>query len=270
VPMANDFLYQNAPLVEVIAEFRWDIQRIESLPTAAIDPHFPIFEAAISSRLSGEGFGTIESLAPPNVPIELLANRVLRRFRPQPNQWPVFQIGPGLFTVNMTPPYGGWARFRTLLAQGLNSLLASYPMPDVYLHFRQFELKYIDAFTDRHGFRDMRSFLSDYMTVNITAPPDLWAQASDDGPVLIASEISLPLKTPNGSRGIIRLGSGQANNQDAVVLELAVQRIGSLPDRMAILDWMDGAHSTVRSWFQLLTNQRMKKMMGPVKQLRAP
>jgi uncharacterized protein (TIGR04255 family) len=270
VPAANDFLYENAPLVEVIAEFRWDIQRIESLPNAAIDPHFAKFEAEISSRLSGEGFGTIESLVPPNIPIELLANRVLKRFRPQPHKWPVFQIGPGLFTVNMTPPYGGWAKFRRILEKGVDYLLASYPMPEVYLHFRQFELKYIDAFTDRHGFKEMRAFLADYMNINITLPNELWAQASDEGPVLITSEVNLPLREQNGSRGIIRLGSGQANNQNAAVLELAVQRIGSLPDRVAILNWMDGAHSTVRSWFQLLTNQRMKEMMGPVKQLRAP
>jgi uncharacterized protein (TIGR04255 family) len=192
--MANDFLYENAPLVEVIAEFRWDIQRIQSLPNAAIDPHFSKFEAEISSRLSAEGFGTIESLVPPNIPIELLANRVLKRFRPQPDKWPVFQIGPGLFTVNMTPPYGGWTQFRKILERGVDYLLASYPMPEDYLHFRQFELKYIDAFTERHGFKEMRSFLSDYMNINIAVPNELWAQASDEDPVLIKSEINLTLK----------------------------------------------------------------------------
>ena len=119
-------------------------------------------------------------------------------------------------------------------------LLASYPMPEVYLHFRQFELKYIDAFTDRHRFKDMRSFLSDYMNINIVAPNELWMQASDENPVLITSEVNLPLKEQSGSRGIVRFGSGQANNQDAAVLELAVQRIGSLPDRITILiGWME-------------------------------
>jgi uncharacterized protein (TIGR04255 family) len=266
--MDNDFLYENAPLVEVIAEFRWDIQRIESLPNAAIDPHFPTFEAEISARLSRDGFGTVESLVPPNIPIELLANRVLKRFRPQPNKWPVFQIGPGLFTINIAPPYGGWAKFRRILKKGVDYLLASYPMPEAYLHFRQFELKYIDAFTERHGFREMRSFLSDYLNINVSLPDELWAQTSDEAPVLITSEIHLPLIEQNGSRGIIRLGSGQTDNQNAAVLELAVRRVGSLPDRAAIMHWMDGAHETVRSWFQLLTNQRMKEMMGPVKRLR--
>lgn len=268
--MAEDFLYENAPLVEVIAEFRWDIQRIESLPNAAIDPHFSTFEAEISSTLAREGFGTIESLAPPTVPIELLANRVVKRFRSHPNKWPVFQIGPGLFTVNIVPPYGGWGSFRHILGKAVDHLLQSYPLADRYLHLRQFELKYINAFTERHGFRQMPAFLRDYMRFNIKLPDELWEQVSEEGQVLITTEVHLPLKQQKGSRGIIRIGSGQANNQDAAVLEVVVQRVGPLPDRDAITRWMDEAHAVIRSWFQFLTNERMKEMMGPVKQVNAP
>lgn len=264
----EDFLYENAPLVEVIAELRWNIQRLESLPNAAIDPHFAAFDAEISAKLSSDGFGTIETLVPPNVPIELVANRVLKRFRPEAGKWPVFQIGPGIFAVNVVPPYGGWARFRPTLEKGLQYLFDSYPFADKSLHLRQFELKYIDAFTERLGFHDMRSFLRDYSNFNITLPQGIWDAGSETEPVLMQGEVSLPLKSLLNSRGIVRVGSGQTNNQDAALLELAVRRSGSL-DRSEIMKWMDDAHSVLRAWFQLVTNEEMKKRMGPVQPLRS-
>lgn len=266
----EDFLYENAPLVEVIAELRWNIQRLSSLPNAALDPHFPAFDAEMSARLLNDGFGTTESLVPPNVPIELVANRVVKRFRPAENQWPVFQIGPGIFTVNIVPPYGGWARFRPVLQKGLEYLFACYPLADKSLHFRQFDLKYIDAFTERLGFREMRSFLREHINIEITLPQEIWDEASDTAPALIQGEVSLPLKALADSRGIIRLGSGQANNQDAAVLELAVRRAGALKEREAIMDWMDESHDILRSWFQRLMSEKMKEKMGPVQLVEAP
>ena len=37
------FVYENAPLVEVVAEIRWQLKFLASAPNAKIDPYYELF-----------------------------------------------------------------------------------------------------------------------------------------------------------------------------------------------------------------------------------
>ena len=70
--MSQDYLLQNAPLVEVIAEVHWKLQVLKSAPNAAIDPQFSLFEPEFRKVTAGEGFHHVDRLLPPDFPAELL------------------------------------------------------------------------------------------------------------------------------------------------------------------------------------------------------
>src|SRR3972149_1548349 len=103
----EDFVYESPPLVEVIAEVHWHIERLLTVPDGGLDPHFADLLAGLVKALPDAGFATIERLSPAELPIELLADKPIMRFWPGPNQWPVVQVGPGVMTVNIVPPYEG-------------------------------------------------------------------------------------------------------------------------------------------------------------------
>jgi uncharacterized protein (TIGR04255 family) len=263
--MPSDFLYENPPLVEVIAEIRWKLQPIQSLPNAAIDPHFSTLVSELTSVLDAEAYRVIESLVPAEVPIELVANRVVKRFRRGADLWPVFQVGPGVFTVNVVPPYNGWREFREILSYGVDLLFKSYPLPEKYLSLREVSLKYIDAFSAKHGYNDLLSFLRDYVNFSVAIPDEILDSAKDPKSVSLATTARFPLKERQSSSGTIKIGSGKHQDSDAAILELVAQDSDCASSPEAILDWMDFGHVMVRQWFQLLTNDKLKQLMGPMR-----
>jgi uncharacterized protein (TIGR04255 family) len=100
----KEFVYDKPPLIEVICEIRWRLQPLVSAPGTAIDPHFSSFSDDFTNMCKTSSFSLVERINPENVPVEFLAGHPIYRFRKQQNQWPLFQIGPGLLTVNDVPP----------------------------------------------------------------------------------------------------------------------------------------------------------------------
>ncbi len=61
---SSDFIYENAPLVEVIAEVRWRLVRIVSIPGAELDPMFERGYGKLKDLLEQEGFRHLERSVP--------------------------------------------------------------------------------------------------------------------------------------------------------------------------------------------------------------
>ena len=149
--MAKRRLYKNAALVEVIAELHWELKPIQIAPGAKVDPFYDLFREKFFAAAKAKGFAFQETIIPKEVPAELLPNKPRERLRASEGAWPLYQIGPGIFTVNVVPPYSGWLDFRKTLAEGLKLLIESYPSAEQYMKVTHLELRYIDAFTSRHG-----------------------------------------------------------------------------------------------------------------------
>ena len=149
---------ENAPLVEVIAEVHW---HLDTSPTGEpLDLHWFDLAHQAKGTLSAP-YPVVEVLQPVglSVPLDMLGRVPLLRFRPAPAAWPVVQLGQGLFTFNVVPPYDGWdTNVRDGLAQALKlvldgvSVLGARRLQAVRLHYR-------DAFTASHGVNDPDDFL---------------------------------------------------------------------------------------------------------------
>lgn len=262
----SHILYENAPLIEVLAEIKWHIMPLESMPGMAVDPHFSAFSDDFKKEIGNCGFSSAEKIVPERIPLEFMPFKVIFQFREKPKKWPLFQIGPGLLTANTIPPYEGWECFKNLIYKGLFSLYKAYPYPERYLRISSIELRYIDGFTRDHGYEKYRHFVKENLGIEGTIPKRIvenYVSFPED--ILISQEIMMDLNTPELSNGFIKISPGKKENNEAVFSELIIRKETKLeqsnPD--SLLAWFDQAHTVLRDWFEIMTSDQLKKNMKP-------
>jgi uncharacterized protein (TIGR04255 family) len=264
-----DYVYQNPPLIEVILEFHWELQTLGAIPDGLFDPHFQAFREEFTARMKRLGFSQIEELVPHEVPLELLGHKVTARFRSGPNAWPVYQIGPGVLTVNIVPPYDGWAAFVPIVRDGIGALWESYPIPDRYLKFAGMELRYLDAFTAAHGMDRPSTFIRDDLALSIPIPQVITRAATSKDDIEQGGEISVPLAAVKHTRGHIKFGRGTFANKPATIVQFSARAGKSYgvksPDD--VITWANQAHDVIRGWFEACVSDRVKLKFGEKKRI---
>ncbi|MCL4774920.1 MAG: TIGR04255 family protein [Burkholderiaceae bacterium] len=263
----TDFLYADPPLVEVIAEVHWALQKIASIPGSGVDPLYArLIEQLRGDELSKQ-FGHEERLIPEGVPQEFFGNKPLVRFRPKEKAWPLYQFGPGIFVTNVTPPYRGWASFRQHLEFGIDALLRCYPAAKELLKVSRLQLRYMDAFTRRHGFDRYSAFVQEGLGMSLQLPSQLLEESAQGGgaDVQLISEVTFPLKKIHGTQGQIKVAPGTSGDESAVFVEFSTTYQTNNPsqvDKAQILEWFNSSHVEVRRWFELLPSEQIKRKFG--------
>jgi uncharacterized protein (TIGR04255 family) len=153
---------KNAPLKEVIFELHWELDYIPE-QKMQIDNGFE--EAALNFNSScQQGFKVVEILKPSSIPYTAFIHEVTHRFYKQKGQYPIYQFGPGVFTVNDNNKNYKWDDFSKLILNGLSCLQNSYSKP---LILSKIELRYIDAVPlNALGEADKFEFLRTHLKVN--------------------------------------------------------------------------------------------------------
>ena len=262
-----DFLYPKPPLIEVISEIRWKITPIETIPGASIDPHFLVFRDEFFKRMEKNKFTSRERVVPPGVPIELTSGTPIFRFRKGLKKWPLYQIGPGLFTGNIVPPYGGWKEFKAFLDQGIGYLYQSYPLSKEYLDISRLELRYMDGFQSFHGpIKNYSEFVRDQLGIELELPR---LKDVNVGSPRLRGEIVVPLPKLKGSQGIISIKPGQVKKEDAIIMELIVRKdkFSKKFQKRDILTWFNKAHDILHDWFDSICSKPLKKTFGTKREI---
>lgn len=265
--MTRDFLYENAPLIEVIAEVRWEVVPVATAPEAAIDPNFEATSSAFIEKCKHRGFVLIERLVPPDMPLELVPRRPVYRIRKEKNEWPLYQIGPGLFTCNIVPVYQGWPSFRDFLGAGIAELMDSFPMPAQYIKFSSLQLRYIDGFVEKHGLKDINSFSRDCLGVDVSLRSEILKKHAHEDPELsVNAAISFRALSPKRAMARLKIDPGEINSESGLILDMHVMsnpQDSISPTSEYMMTWMDEAHETISSMFESMTSDALKEAMGP-------
>lgn len=258
-----DYLYEKAPLVEVIAEIHWALKKIDTAPDAKIDPYYDLFKDEFLAYMKLED---IQELVPNIVPLEILPNQPRLRLRSAPGQWPLAQLGPGIITANIVPPYNGWKSFEPFLHKLVEGLLSKYPVVEKTLRIDKLHLRYIDAFDENFGFSHYAEFASKMLGINLPLSEDFINLSVKKGTdVTYLLENRFLNATPEGSSGTLKLSPGQKNNKSALIMELVCESIfvdNSATDCSFLKKWFDEAHNQLRIQFDTLATQELKDLMG--------
>lgn len=261
--MVEEVLLENAPLIEVIAEIRWELVPLGLVPGAAIDPYFDLASKTLTGKLRELGFGIVEPQVPPEVPKELVAGNPINRYRTEQGAWPLYQHGPGVFTCNITPPYKGWTGFRPTLLSGLRALIESYPVPQETLKISSLALRYVDAFTEAHGRNEAESFLRESLKININLPDRFSADLNLKSPTSIALDMKFGATRLADTALGLKIQPAQREGVEATLLELnAASSMARKSEADEIIEWFDSAKGVVGDAFRALTDG-FRPRMGP-------
>jgi uncharacterized protein (TIGR04255 family) len=242
----NSIELKNKPLVEAIFEIRWALQ--QKAPGMALDPHYRLLLGRLYDKLQTQ-YPEHEQLETANIPDEMAGHVVQHRFRAGPNDWPLVQLGPGVFTVNDTHKYK-WADFRARVVDGRAKLYDAYPKPEE-LRVENLTLRYIDAVELDYQASSVFDFLQDKLKVSILLPKDLF-QGTGVQPVpqhFLSHQMYRSTEPP----GVIQLrfATGQQSGKAALIWETAFQSASEdLPTMPGGCEaWLDQAHTLVNDWF---------------------
>ena len=245
-------------------EVRWEMIALQAIPGAAVDPHYEKGHRAFLERLEKHGFGHVERLSPPNVPMEMLAGEPVFRVRPAQGRWPLYQFGPGVFTCNIVPPYRGWAAFRSVLEDGLQCLYSCVPLGAGAKPI-SVEVLYLDAFDAAFGYDDFGRFVREDLGIKVELPDALLkGLALDPHAVEPTIGVTVPLREPAGARFVVRVSKGLKERRSAAICELRCVANGdAVPaGHDAMMGWFDSAHSALRTAFLSIAEPELETRMG--------
>lgn len=246
----------DAPLIEVIAEIRWG--SIQSESAESVEIHFTeqerdFFPGQFKSVAKDNGFEYLETINK-GIP---LPHIVSYRFRKEPNTWPCYQIGKGIFTVNQINDGYEWETFKQDFINGLNFLDKSYPSEGLKsIHAMGIELRYQDAFLFEDG-ECSADFIRNKLNLGFSPPDELFKFDNiKNTPAQNGISFVLQCEKPLGVL-IVNIKEGKINGIPGLVVETTVRsNDDNKPDfnLEALSSWIEDAHDVQRHSFQSVIN----------------
>lgn len=260
----HGFVYENAPLVEVVAEIRWQLKFLASAPNAKIDPYYELFRDDFLASMK-DVLPNVEPLVPDGIPAEFLSGQPHLRIRSKPGGSPLAQIGPGVITANMVPPYGGWGVFEKFLLFILLRLYESYPLATKTLSISSAHLRYINAFTGSHGVKAYGEFVEKNLGASIPVRPEvIQSTGANERNLYYSIDARFENLEPVNSVSTIKISPGKVNDQAAVILDLLCDSHDAtgIQSMSALEKWFSDAHMTLRGNFERTISKKLGETIG--------
>ena len=259
---------KNKPLVEAILEIRWHLVQPTKaegpahMMLPAVDPHYRLLLGRLFDRLQKE-YPVHEQLPTATLPDEMLGHIVQHRFRSAKDDWPVVQVGPGVFTVNDTHRYT-WADFQQRTKEAVVRLFDAHPAVTEF-RIQSLILRYIDAVEYNYRDENAFAFLRDELKVRICVPESLFENTGvDNRPNSFSWQATFHCAKPAG-RVNVSFATGQKEEKPAILWETTVQSVGDDLPAMpgGFPDWIDAAHEITDDWFfKLIEGELERRFQG--------
>ncbi len=237
---------KHKPLVEAILEIKWELRK--NALGAQTDPHYKLLLGRLFDRVLVD-YPEHEELQTASMPDELVGHLVQHRFRAAKGEWPLVQVGPGVFTVNSTADYR-WTDFRSRVLVATKKLYDAHPKPQD-MEIQSVVLRYIDAVEFDYGIDNALEFLRDKLKLNVALPENLFDGTSvDERPSGFTWQCSFKCGKPDGVL-TVRFATGQKSGAPAIIWETTVEStrkdLPSMPGGFE--GWFDQAHEITDDWF---------------------
>lgn len=253
---------QNAPLVELIAELRWEPAGATVVQAQAGGPGHTFFAGEATSLdeffmrfggvMHGKGYAETERVVPSGFPI--MAHQPVYRFKEKQSAetGSLYQVGAGIFSANATPPYESWTKFRKIVKSGVETLLDTRSQAESARPFVATNFRYIDAFLPSHtGERDINELLSEVFGIAITVPPALSQHLLPGAAVKPVIQMQIPMA--NGMLMHIGFGEGSVRGVPAIMMDTAVATTQPVEASVeAVMAVFEKAHDAIAASFSML------------------
>jgi uncharacterized protein (TIGR04255 family) len=268
--------FEIAPLVELAAEVRWGTggvvgqapQGFLGQPQGAgavmvAAGQYEDFFMRVGSKAGALGYDLSERVVPPGFP--QLPFQTIYRFRNKAQQTgtTLYQVGAGVFSVNITPPYHSWKQFRPVVDQGIDLLLQARNQSEQTLSFVRASLRYINSFDDQfvRG-RTFASFVQDVLGFRMSLPESLRNEADPDAEIKPFFQLHVPLKVQQ--QMAIVVAEGFVAGHKTIVMDISVVNDVQIPPtKNAVMASFDNARGAIHNVFVGMTSA-LFDVMKPV------
>jgi len=228
----------NAPLLEVIFELRWKITNKNDLS------RYQYLHGDMYSKL-GNKYPFREPLAPVEFPSELFVNNPAHRFRTNKGGYPLFQVGPGVITLNTVDETYVWPEYFNLIKELINTFFKVYPL--VELEKFKPVLRYLDFFKIDPTEINLSEFIKNSLNTNIE---QRFYDASHP-PSVVTFNLSYPTELGQFTYNL-KNGTNQ-KSEKGLVLQTGVNGMEFEPDNEKLLNWISDAHEFCSDIFKKMT-----------------
>jgi uncharacterized protein (TIGR04255 family) len=259
--------FKNAPLVELVAELRWGPQM--ALVPAGANPVFALmpgqhedFFNRFSSSVAEVGYERAERILPPGFPAMQGQATLRYRKRAPEDGTSLYQIGNGVFTANITPPYHSLKAFRPIVEQGVECLLKTRNEAERQSSFVPLLLRYLDAFSPKftQG-RSPTKFVEEVLGFSINLPEPVRVEMVPEGEARATLQLALPLR--NGKQMNLSLSEGAVSGERAIIMDIVVITEAAIDANTAsVMAAFDASHEVIHRMFVGLT-QKLVHIMEP-------
>lgn len=224
-----------APLVEVVAELRWEIISKEEL--AGVQYLYGDLYNELKQK-----YPFRESIIPIEVPIEMTINRPVHRFRAEKGGYPLFQVGPGIITLNTIGPKYYWETFFEDAKELIQTFFNVHPVKNKIAP----ALLYIDFFPFDFHENNVHEFINRKFKITF-------------GQSFLKTE-KLPTDFNMGFAYSMDVGDlrvnfqkGKNNDTEGILLQTRINGKTDKPNIEIINNWLKEAHSLASDLFKQLT-----------------
>lgn len=232
---------KNAPLLEVIFELRWKMSSSEHWEKYSFLP-------GDLYSLMKDKYPLRELLVPGDFPHELLVDKPMYRYRDK-NQYPLFQIGPGLLTLNTVEAFYEWELYFKEIKDLMEKFLNTYNFPedDVVRP----SLAYYDFLELDWENRNVLEYISSNLNLNVnqhfyevTESPNLF-------------NWGIGYKSDLGNL-IIRIDAGTNNsNKKGLIIQIQINGLDKKVDLKSLSKWLNDAHLLCSDLFREMTRGKL-------------
>jgi uncharacterized protein (TIGR04255 family) len=235
-----------APLIEVIFELSW----IANTPKE--HEKFQFLLGDIYAKLKHEYPLRINLVLFPvagvEIPLEIFNNKPLYRFRKTENSYPIYQIGPGLLSVNTIDNVYIWENF----AKEILNIFARFKESYDFNSAPPFNvaLKYMDFYPF-----DFANNAYDFLKENLHLHISHSMQSNDANPNLFAFATG---RTNEIGQFNFVINKGIVNPKgEGFLVETNLSTQMKLDSNIDILPWLNNAHEFLSAFFKEMTKGNM-------------
>ncbi len=206
------------------------------------------FFMRFGAKVSLDGFDSFERVVPSGFPTFPYQPVYRYRYGRPDKGTALYQLGAGLFTANITPPYDNWEMFKPVVARGISSMLQSRPQAEAELPFSVCSLRYIDAFRGgMTGGMSTSDFAQKVLGFSLEPPPIVKGMVPANAVIKPTAEFLVPLA--GDMVMVLKVGDGIVNGEAGIILDTTVtvtmQIAPTVDDALRALDRAHGVISTM-------------------------
>ena len=225
----------SAPLMEVIFELKWKMQEHDGLA------RYQYLPGDLFSELKSR-YPFRQSLAPPEIPLDLLIHKPVYRFRVEEEEYPLFQVGPGIITLNTDDDNYYWEEYYDWAKELLSTFYK------VYISSNESFVPYL-RYIDFIALDFNSSNVLDYINENLQIKISQGFHESYQNPANV--NLGFSYETDLGSF-YFNLTRGKKNDVEGILLQNSLSGVAE-QNVDSILLWLENSHEFLSNTFKKIT-----------------